>query len=385
MRIPTTQDDLEEMLREGLSETAELEVKQSLSDSTIKAVTGLALAGGLLIVGVEEVDGKPSSIRPLAGGESTKDDLARRITSCIRPVVTVHTDVVPVDGGSVLVVTVPPSPSAPHQYFKQGRDKGKFYGRDDSGNRVLAEDEVERLMARRRELRAREQRLPGELPDGVVGDRVELVMRAQPVLADEDLLTRAAGSFRQTQDYLEQLFRDVAADEVTPVPRGPDGSRHLLFARSGGWHPTFSSWVHGLDTTTWERDEDWAEVTEAATLTTRGVLNRQHRELVSVRGIVDQAVRTCLLVGRLYADAGYLGPVDLVFRLRGLRDLRLKETENGRRFVEDTYLRTSREPAARLAASPMDVANSLLERLLIVGFGTQVSISSIIERWRPRG
>jgi Putative DNA-binding domain len=104
--------------------------------------------GGDLLVGIEAPAGVPSSFAPFAGDADVErlrfEQMAR---SGLEPRISnLHTKAVPIAaGGSVLVVRVPRSYSAPHRVIFQGRNK--FWARSSAGKYEPSVDELRAMCA----------------------------------------------------------------------------------------------------------------------------------------------------------------------------------------------------------------------------------------------
>lgn len=137
-----------------LEENQWCELKEAIGPSTkavntelARDIASLSVHGGILIFGVKdktyevvgcETDGLRDRISQVA---------ATRISPALVPVVL--DDVEGPDGRNVLVVSVPPSPLAPHMVDE------RYYGRSADGKRVLSDPEVRTLIL------ARDQRTHG--------------------------------------------------------------------------------------------------------------------------------------------------------------------------------------------------------------------------------
>jgi hypothetical protein len=151
---PRAVEDVQSATDDGtLRERHWLDVKAAVGNSDAskkdlaRDLASFANDGGALIIGVKE--DKPNQILsvepiPLDGLAERVDQVAR--SRCDPPLYVVcHPLLAPSGDGAgargVLLVEVPPSPTAPHVI------DGRYYGRGDVTNRRLTDDEVARLHA----------------------------------------------------------------------------------------------------------------------------------------------------------------------------------------------------------------------------------------------
>ncbi len=154
MWIPKTEAEIRAVLASReLRETPGFDGKREIPRSVDLAtdVAAMAADGGVLLIGVDEDDqGILSVATPidLAGARERVDQMVR--TNIAEPPrVEVRSIECEEDRArGYLVVIVPQSPRAPHMVTTKGHNR--YYGRGDTGNRVLAEGEVARLYERRR-------------------------------------------------------------------------------------------------------------------------------------------------------------------------------------------------------------------------------------------
>lgn len=197
--IPRDVQELEDAIGAGaISENSRLEMKAfdgqgkgkpKIPKSFPKSVAGLAVDGGVLILGISERDGKfnkdPQNLTGLA--EAVDQSALQAISPPLR--VTINKLERP-DGTGYLIVIVPASRRAPHMY------DGRYYGRGEKTSRVLDDVEVRRLWERNLDRRSDEMGLLREQVDreplpkeARVNARLFIV--AQPISADPRLLLDA--------------------------------------------------------------------------------------------------------------------------------------------------------------------------------------------------
>jgi hypothetical protein len=148
---PSTEADIVDGIRSGaIFESHYIEVKeQARNEQIAQTLASYAIDGGMFIIGIAEVkDGngskrlvpKPMSIE---GMLERIDGIAR---NAIEPPLPVTTRLIEVeDGGGFVVVTVQPSPVAPHV------TGNKYFGRGDASKHALSDAEVLRYHQRRQE------------------------------------------------------------------------------------------------------------------------------------------------------------------------------------------------------------------------------------------
>jgi len=197
---PWTETDLKAMLDAGLlvedhhrDLKRELAKHLRLNTDLAKDLAAFAVDGGTIYIGVKEHDNDgPASLHPvpLQGLKERVDQIARQTP---RPPVAVRCEEVRCaqdpDTG-YLIVTIPPSPDAPHMV------DGRYMGRGDTTNHFLQDHEVVRLHTRRddnavaaRSLLAIErERDPS--PKEWAG-QAHLYVAAQPIHHDDELLINA--------------------------------------------------------------------------------------------------------------------------------------------------------------------------------------------------
>jgi hypothetical protein len=192
--LPTSEDQLRGALDQGiLTERHTLDFKRELpsgrgeNKELARDLAQFAIDGGVLIIGVDD-DAQLAPVH-LQGLRERIDRIARDL---VDEPLHVRIDTIPTaadPGKGYLLVTVPPSPTAPHQV------DGRYYGRGDTTKHVLPDAEVQRL----HQLALRRQRDADDLLDAEVQrdpcppglrNHAHLFAVAQPVSAQPDLLQR---------------------------------------------------------------------------------------------------------------------------------------------------------------------------------------------------
>lgn len=190
--LPTSEDQLRDALDQGiLTERHTLDFKRELpsgrgeNKELARDLAQFAVDGGVLIIGVDD----NAHLTPVdfRGLRERIDQVARDLID--EPL---HVRIETIPGADprkgYLLVTVPPSPTAPHQV------DGRYYGRGDTTKHVLPDAEVQRL----HQLALRRQRDADDLLDAEARRDPFLLERgrqhahlfgiAQPVSARPDLL-----------------------------------------------------------------------------------------------------------------------------------------------------------------------------------------------------
>lgn len=230
--IPSSAEELEAAVDAGvLTETHFQEYKQfavaddgktRLPPTLAKSMAGLAVDGGVIIIGVAEDKSHQEftcAPQPLKGLRDAVD--AKALTALSPSLRVTSKELHRGDGTGYLVVVVPQSPRAPHMV------EGRYYGRGESSTRSLADGEVRRLWSRHLERRAGIHELlaieTGREPVEFYYQRnARLFVVAQPVSADPRLLLEAVPD-KNLLEWVQWL------------------SNEQLYRRHRDYAPTFAS------------------------------------------------------------------------------------------------------------------------------------------------
>lgn len=201
-----------------------------------KDLSSLTIDGGWLVVGINDESDRPPTLTPFP-----LEKVAERIdqvaaTRCDPPVF-VEIQTIPSiqsPGLGYIVVTVPPSASAPHMV------DGRYWGRDDRTKRVLTDSEVTGFMERRKRtlLTAKEvlDRYIARDPVQEFGEHAHLFGVAVPIAAPQAALLRSLNR----DDVRSALTALVFSRSNVPNAYGPSITEaHAYGRRSDGW--AFSS------------------------------------------------------------------------------------------------------------------------------------------------
>lgn len=342
--------------------------------------------GGALVYGVgEDASGQPRLLTPIAlkGAAERIDQVAQHSVSGSLQIrfQTLRYDEDP--GRGFLIAEVPASPLAPHQ-VKVGNDR-RFYGRSDTGNRLLSEAEIERLYERRRRLDVDREALLADCiaasPLGSPTPHQEGFLQAfvHPAIRDEDLWDRALAGQQGDERRLLDSIRE-AATAISPT---------------GGWGGaqlgTVYNWrQRGADK--WSLDTGSLTDDPSALKPRRRVLadlgmdgrcylfqggaadiddrtNPEHPIFVfHERGTALALAQFLGLVHALYEAGGQFGPVDVGIAVTGLRGavsvhLLSDHFDTPIAYGDEAALRTMRLDARDLE-DPVAISIRLLDRLL---------------------
>lgn len=340
--LERTADQLSESLTGGLlvedhNTDFKRELGRGASASKELAVdlASLSIDGGRLYIGVDE-DGDPPALHPLPEMGRLAERIDQVARSRITPPLYVRCQQIPdprAAGEGYLVVTVPPSPDAPHMV------EGRYRGRGDITNLVLTDQEVRDALVRRAGLtRTAEQLLaaeiardPTESPE--LRQHAHLFVVAQPVQGTAELLQQHIPDADWKTWLQERILAGPACRDL-PSRWAPDLNQHAsnISRRADGWaihswHLTQSRRVQPNGTlAAHEGDLLELEVREDGGLRLfcgRGSAQARPDDprvlfLQLVAGLAWRVVRTALTIAEV---AGYYGSWDLGLALTNLRDV----------------------------------------------------------------
>lgn len=387
MWVPDSADEVRERLASGdLAETATFDAKEGAPKSPDLAVDVCAMTvnGGVLLFGAgENVDGtRVTEERPieLVGQRERADQM---ILTGINEPPTVTITALPLTEDAsrgFLVVTVPPSARSPHQVVVKGKYFGRFYTRDDTGNRVLGQSEVEALFARRsrweRDFEHEIRSVHAAHVPVARNDRVALTVVCNPFAASGTMLgsTPAGDPAVQLRSAVLQAVRSTPGRADVG---GFDGLLNWRLAHANAWQAA------------WPADGEPLLVAEAARNGRLAVtslrVGRPHEHdsatlMLSTYYLSRITARAVALGGQITAHAGYRGPVDVGVLVRPMRGVR---TSRGGRYGDsalsppyaaDDYAGTGRVSADLLHEEPVAVARSVLDPLLEATVGRGVDV-----------
>jgi hypothetical protein len=385
MWVPDDLDVLISAAENGvLDERHDFDAKRQLPTSgkeLAKDIAAMTTDGGSLVYGIgEDSEGRPRVPTPieLNGAAERIDQVAQNSIAPIPKLRFVRLRT-PEDGSrGYLLVVIPASPEAPHQ-VTVGDDR-RFYGRSDTGNRRLSEEEIARLYERRAaRSRSRDALLDecvtsspfGEPPAGELGFMHAFV---RPAVPEEDLWERGIEARGEEKILLAEL-RETAASAA----RAQWGGTQLAGALNWRRHSD-NTWSLASVTRHGGEEVDPRHAVRAdldmagnASLFYGAAAERIERNGSAVfalfeKGLVLTLAQFLGLTGGLYAAAGFYGPVDVGMAVTGiagaisahsLGDLRFPGSPYGGRSAR----RTRRCDARELHENPRDMARFLTGRL----------------------
>lgn len=380
-------EEFERAAREGLLvERRRFETKRQMpapgkNEDIAVQVASLTGDGGLLIYGVaEDEHGRPTLPQPLR-----LEGAAERIDQVVNALVDepphFELESLPLESDpslGYLLVVVPQSPRAPHQVAVKG--EYRYYGRGEKGKRILAEGEIARLYRRREEWEVNANQL---LADCIAASEhgrstEELAFLhgfVRPVVPDERIWERAVerrGGERELLDRLRAAAHAVrTASGFSPALAETHNWREL---GADAW--TLDSTAHTQD---FEPDK---QVRVDVNVDGRGYLfcgraavpskaseAAGPRSLLIFESLIAGNFAAFLaMAGALYADAAFVGPVDLGLAITGLegsvsvaksRELLSSPTP----YRAESFTRARRFSASELVA-PERLTRALMQRFL---------------------
>lgn len=387
--VPSMRAELEAAAAGGLlAEGHYLDLKRQLgagkqaNRDLAKDLAAFSIDGGVLYVGVREgPPGQAPSLHPveLAGLKERVDQVARSVP---RPPIGVRTLEIPSEqeGFGFLVVIIPPSAEAPHMV------DGSYWGRSDTTNYVLADNEVVRLHERRAASADRAEALVrAEMardPAAAQGMNAEahLFLVAQPVVADPELLLRAVPERNLRRWVGEAIVRGDPGNQWGDGGYSPNiaGMASQLSPRAQGYaahtyHVAPGRVVLHDDGPRATEEGDLLDIELREDGGVRLFCGRATRERDGSRLFImplgSGMTRSVIEAARAVAAvSSYLGSWDLGIGLSNLRggvdhQSAFNWDVQAWPFSDDAYLTTTRATWEELEASPDDVRQRLTGRL----------------------
>lgn len=380
---PASEADIVEGIRSGaLYESHYVEVKeQARNEQIAQTLASFAIDGGMFVIGIAEVKEGNGSKRlvpkPLAveGMIERIDGISR---NAIEPPLPVTTRVIQVgDGTGFVVVTVPPSPLAPHM------TGSKYYGRGDASKHALSDAEVLRHHRRRQEQADLGTRLLdiAEASDPIPPSEREgghIYLFAEPLLPVNDtLVAELMDDNEALRKFLISGYNKCKPNlvEFYPTPQFATGIQHrelgVSMMNRDAEGATQVPRPHGFD----EKgilDVQLLESGGIRILVGRGTTRWNQEESIICDGLaVAYAQRLAFWTSILSERYGYRSLWSLGLRINGVKGLRShmmmdewSSFESPRKMPSDVYSRTVTVSADALASSPEDAVESLVGRLL---------------------
>ncbi|HEY5051789.1 MAG TPA: ATP-binding protein [Solirubrobacterales bacterium] len=389
---PADIDQFEAAVESGtLEERHDFDAKRQLPSNNkelAKDIAAMSTDGGSLIYGVgEDGNGHPRLLTPieLAGAAERIDQVAQHSVSGSLRLEFVHLRLPDRQDQGYLLVIVPASPEAPHQ-VTVGDDR-RFYGRSDTGNRKLSEEEIARLYERRagqrvdREELLREYISRSPFGEPTAGETGFLHAFVHPAPPDEELWDRAVSACGEEQILLKELRKATAS---------------AASARWGGTELSGAGNWRRRSADTWSLDSAGAQPSDdeepgravradlgldgsgylfyggAAEVTQRN--NGSPVFALFETGIALALAQFLGLAGGLYGAGGFYGPVDVGMAVTGIKGATSVRSLGKRYFQsppygEETASRTKRCDARELQERPQEVSQWLLSRLFKASLG----------------
>ncbi len=382
---PQTVEDVQTAIDDGtlkerhwLDAKAELGTSEGAKKNFAKDLASFANDGGALLIGVREDEASQFTVAPvlLDGLSERVDQIAR--ARCDPPLYVVchPLETLAHDDGEargVLLVEIPPSPSAPIMVDH------RYYGRGDTTNHHLTDGEVARLHAMRTMRQATaEQIIDAEIARDPVPASARrlghLYVVAQPLASPQDLLTSMIG-----KPTLQSMVDEVPR-HFPPGVDGPEKWRNLSTSEPRAEGHGFRSYglsgrqfVSDLQN---EKEENLldVEVQDNGRITLFGVPpthSEDEKRYVFEAGIVALTRALVTLAGHLGSSAGYggrwllaVGADDLHGKLSGtaLHDPSGRLTHP--QFSAATYVKGTEAVTVELLTQPGTVTQRLVGRLL---------------------
>jgi len=379
-----------------LEESHFLELKRELAPGkgankeTARDLAQLAIDGGTLIVGVEELPDKTlqRAPQPLPGLPERVEQIAQMV---VDPPLSIITRTVPTKADitiGYLIIHVPASPAAPHMV------DGRYYGRGDRTKRILTDPEVLRLHAQRSRNELDALALLGReierdiFVGGEVGNAHGFFV-AEPANGRRDMLlslTDEPGRQRINEMVNMVLVGPVTQHLQGVQPFAPDLSDFTSHERRA---EGMAMTTYGIAPGRRPREQDGFKNMESSgelELQDNGGVriytsrlswtNPDGSRLLTDDAVVALAHRLIALTVGIAEEVGYFGNWALAFGARGLRDTyssRLARSMgwvDPRPFAEDAYERAVAASYADLTSQPRELVDQLVGSLLR-GYGTR--------------
>lgn len=373
---PTTETQLADAAAQGLlEETHYLDIKRELgtgrpaNKELAKDLASFGIDGGLLLYGVDE-DVSPPALSPLrhAGLPERIEQVA--LAGVTEPLY-VRTRVIVSDADpemGYVLVTVPPSPAAPHMV------DGRYYGRSDKTKMVLDDARVTALhVARaRRDADIADVAATVDSAPLLASDPVFIGV-ARPAVARFPLLAELSAAPDWQQRALKMLLGVTGGREAGYAPS-------LSFATRAERRPSGFALTAGMDSGRRLTDTSdharsrvvevtFAESGQIRLMSARALDVRDGQKLIFEKLIVGNIVHLIALSQAVAAESGYLGGWEYAVHVRGLLDGSSWERVNRHAFEQhiytaDDYSAATSASAEELSAAPWTVAGRLGAPLL---------------------
>jgi hypothetical protein len=385
---PESEDDLRSAINGGLLDEShrldlkrEIEPGRAANRELARDLSSFAIDGGVLLLGLEEVDGRLAlAPQPLTGLAERVEQVARSIPD--PPLAVVSRSILCADDpmSGYLIVTVPPSGQAPHMVDH------RYIGRGDKTKMNLSDAEVRRLHERRR---ATETDVLGLIDVEIARDPIPLDVRqnahlfivAEPLPGRNEMLLDVVSGDNWQQRLL--ALRDDGVKAVRSLAVGKYGFSPDLNSAS-----IHQRRAHGAALTSYglrSAGEEEKELRERRAIELEVSEDGQLRLFcgrlsdhyssgdTEMHALFDAAAIVLLrqFIGVIAAAAdrsGYFGAWGLGIGATGLKGLQSYENSkgfwDGPAYQEDVYKRVALANFADLTQTPGRLTNVLLGRLL---------------------
>jgi hypothetical protein len=322
MWVPRTTDELLAALP-SFEETASLEAKREFpvpgkNDDLAVDVVAMSVDGGTIIFGIEEERStgtfSPHPIHLVGLVERLTSVVSSKVAGSVMfDATTLRSD----DDGEegFLVVSVPPSPDAPHMVESKG--EMRFYGRGPGGNIPLTQGAVDRLYERRyRGHEDRRQKFSdwsSEMPTTNPGTFKFMI---RPVMGDDELLARAWPGDQAGQIFpaIQDAHAQVGAVVVLVLGLNRLFQERVVRTISGWRVADRGGGGFVLDISIMENGTIGCTLQGA--VTSRSIRDTAYR-VFQDRACSQIGAQLIWLAGRVFEKAGYLGQVDLAYEVDG--------------------------------------------------------------------
>jgi len=388
MWLPRDASELEAAVeRQQLQETPSFDAKEALPPSKKNIslaidICAMTPEGGQLLFGVAEDDQeRPTVLKPieLVGVRERIDQVAQ--TSIAEPPI-IQVAAYPLDDDPArgyVLVTVPQSARSPHQ-VTVGKEF-RYYGRGETGNRILTEGEVARLYARRErwdvDALAVLKEVIAVAPFAPTDEPGHLHAFARPVVPDRAIWERGTAEGR------DQLFSRMRSAAASAPPR--TGYAPAIGRIGPNWRRRGAdAWT--LDSSA-DSPKDAIRVNvnidghgslfcgRAADMAEPNYMPNDGPEPILMEVVVAGNLAAFLaLMGEYYDSASYVGMVDVGAAVTGIQGARSLHRWNGGGFDRGqydapTFSRTARVPATRLRNESEVVTMVLIRDLMDASAG----------------
>lgn len=377
---PATEQDIVDAIRNGtLKENHHLEVKQSANNESIAAtLASLAIDGGTFLLGIEEIKhsagNKSLQAKPLLteGQQERIDQIAR---NSVEPALWIRSIAIPSSADPAkgyIVVTVEPSPEAPHMAGK------KYYGRGETSKHALGDADVLRFHQLREQLNGLGTRLLDleEERDYIAPDdrkHGHIYIVAEPVMPIQNGVR------------LSELIEDGSVYEIVtkgaasaPVISPGPGTANVEVPRSNGiafvsFHANGDGRTPNPDAAVGFTETNLLdiEVTDRGGFRVfigRGTDGRDDQMFIADFMAVGYLQHLMHWISKLAGELKYGGSWTLGVRAKGLRGLKSsKSLEYGRTYGAmdaDTYERVTVASTAEINDHPNRVVHTLIGNYL---------------------